>query len=215
MSQTIKILLADDHQLVLDGLAMMLGSQQDLEVVGQANNGHEVLTFLKQHEADIVLLDLNMPEMNGLETCKAMKKEYGHVKILVLSMLSDVKLVKKLVKEGAHGYMLKNSGQKELSEAIKKVVAGQSYYDARIVEQMMSATPKASVRSESVLPSLSRREKEILQLIIEEHTTQEIAKKLFISAGTVESHRRNMISKMGVRNTAGLVSKAYEFGILT
>ena len=214
MSEKIKILIADDHQLVLDGLTLMLDSQDDFVIVGAAHNGLEVMSFLENNHVDIVLLDLNMPEMNGLETCKLINKQFSDLKVLILSMMSEVKLVKMLVKSGAHGYMLKNSGQEELSAAIRKIVSGKSFFDARVVEQMMNSGTKKTSKPNSVMPSLTRREKEILQLIIKEHTSQEIAKQLFVSVGTVETHRRNMISKMGVRNMAGLVSKTYEFGIL-
>jgi DNA-binding NarL/FixJ family response regulator len=128
-------------------------------------------------------------------------------------MLSDIKLIKKLIKIGANGYLLKNSGQQEIITAINDVMADRTHFDQRIMEMLLKSGNETKTKS-NYLPSLSRREKEILGLIIKEHTTNEIAEKLFISSGTVESHRRNMISKLGVRNTAGLVSVAYEYGLL-
>ena len=215
MSESIKILLVDDHQIVLDGLTLMLSGQLTFDIVGEAHDGKEALAFLESQEVDIILLDLNMPVLNGYEACKVIKSKFKEVRVLILSTMSEVRLIKKLIKEGADGYMLKNSGQDELTEAISKIMKGGNYYDHRIVNAMMKTNIEKKPKSSAVLPSLSRREKEILQLIIEEMTTLEIAKKLFISNGTVESHRRNMISKMGARNTAGLVSKAYEYGILS
>jgi len=215
MSKTIKILIVDDHQIVLDGLKLMLSEQSEFSIIGEAHNGKEALSFVEQNQVDIILLDLNMPELNGFETCKILKQDFPEVRVLILSTLSDIRMVKNIVKEGADGYLLKNSGQEELTEAILKIMKGENFYDARIINAMLKPTSQKKAKSLDVIPSLSRREKEILQLIIKEMTTSEIAQKLFIGVGTVESHRRNMISKMGARNTAGLVSKAYEFGILS
>jgi DNA-binding NarL/FixJ family response regulator len=210
-----KILIVDDHQLVLDGLRLIIESQADLQLVGEAHNGQEAIDFIKENEVDIILMDLNMPVLNGIEASKKIVSIHPESKILILSMLSDTKLVKKLVKEGIKGYMLKNSGQDEIVDAIRRIRKGSTYFDPHIVELMMSGQSKTKVKNEGIHPSLSRREKEILQLIINEHTSAEIAEKLFISLGTVESHRRNMISKLGVRNTAGLVRAAYEYDILS
>lgn len=214
MSKTINILLVDDHQMVLDGLKLIMNSQDDFHVLGTCNNGKEACEFVESQEVDVILMDLNMPVMNGIEASKKIKQAKPNVKILILSMLSDVKLIKNLVKEGVNGYLLKNSGQDEIVNAIRNIHSGNNHFDQRIMEIMLGQAEKKQVKSEGMMPSLSRREKEILQLVIEEHTTAEIAKKLFISAGTVESHRRNMISKLGVRNTAGLVSAAYKYDLL-
>lgn len=209
-----KILTVDDHQLVLDGLKLIIESQDDIQLIGEAHNGQEALNFVTEHDVDIILMDLNMPILNGIEASKKILSVKPESKILILSMLSDTKLVQKLVKEGIKGYMLKNSGRDEIIDAIKKLKGGGTYFDPHIVELMMNGQSQTKVKKEGIHPSLSRREKEILQLIINEYTSQEIAAKLFIGLGTVESHRRNMISKLGVRNTAGLVSTAYEYGLL-
>lgn len=209
-----KILTVDDHQLVLDGLRLIIGSQKELRLIGEAHNGQEAFDFISEHEVDIILMDLNMPILNGIEASKKILSVKPDSKILILSMLSDTKLVQKLVKEGIKGYMLKNSGQDEILQAINKIKNGGTYFDPHIVELMMNGQTNTKPNKEGIHPSLSRREKEILQLIISELTSSEIAAKLFIGVGTVESHRRNMISKLGVRNTAGLVSAAYEYGLL-
>lgn len=208
-----KILIADDHQIVLDGLKLMINANKNYKVIGEVNNGQEVIQFLDENEVDVVLMDINMPIINGIEATKKIKSTNPQQKIIILSMLSDVKLIKKLIKEGANGYMLKNCGQEEIFNAITDVMQGRTHYDQRIIDMLLKSNEKAKPKT-NYLPSLSRREKEILRLIIKEFTTNEIAQKLFISAGTVESHRRNMISKLGVRNTAGLVSSAYEYGLL-
>ncbi len=192
----------------------MLSNTNQIEVISEATNGKEALAYIEEHEVDIVLLDLNMPEMNGIDACKAIKKFNPEIKIIVLSMISESKMVQKLMTYGASGYLLKNSGQEELIHAIKEVHKGNNHFDQEIIDIMLYPDKHKAVKDENLHPSLSRREKEILQLIIDEKTTAEIAKKLCISFGTVESHRRNMISKLGVRNTAGLVSAAYKYGIV-
>jgi len=210
----IRILIVDDHQLVREGIQLMLSNTNQIEVISEATNGKEALAYIEEHEVDIVLLDLNMPEMNGIDACKAIKKFNPEIKIIVLSMISESKMVQKLMTYGASGYLLKNSGQEELIHAIKEVHKGNNHFDQEIIDIMLYPDKHKAVKDENLHPSLSRREKEILQLIIDEKTTAEIAKKLCISFGTVESHRRNMISKLGVRNTAGLVSAAYKYGIV-
>ncbi len=152
--------------------------------------------------------------MNGVEACKKLKKEKPQIKIIILSMISEVKMIQNLMNYGANGYILKNSGKEEVILAIEEVMAGKNHFDKRIIEMMLYPDQTKEVKDENLHPSLSRREKEILKLIIEELTTAEIAKKLFIGFGTVESHRRNMMGKLGVRNTAGLVSAAYRFDLL-
>ncbi len=210
----IKVLTVDDHQLVLDGIKLMLEGHKVINVVAEAHNGQEAIDYVAAHEVDVVLMDLNMPEVNGIDACKVIKELKPNTKVMILSMISEHKMIKSVMKTGANGYMLKNSGQQEIIEAILKVYAGENHFDDRIIDIMMDPKNTAQVKSENLHPSLSRREKEILKLIVEEHTTAEIAGKLFISFGTVESHRRNMISKLGVRNTAGLVSAAYKFDLL-
>jgi len=210
----IKILIVDDHQLVREGIQLMLSNTDEIDVIAEATNGKEAVNYSEEHDVDVVLLDLNMPEMNGIDACKALKKLKPKIKIIILSMISERKMVQKLMNYGANGYLLKNSGQDEIIHAIKEVHAGRNHFDQEILDMMLYPDKHKMVKDENLHPSLSRREKEILQLIIDECTTAEIAQKLFISFGTVESHRRNMISKLGVRNTAGLVSAAYKYGIV-
>lgn len=210
----IKVLTVDDHQLVLDGIKLMLEGHEVINVVAEAHNGQEAIDYVAAQEVDVVLMDLNMPEVNGIDACKVIKELKPDTKVMILSMISEHKMIKSVMKTGANGYMLKNSGQQEIIEAILKVNAGENHFDERIIDIMMDPKNTAQVKSENLHPSLSRREKEILKLIVDEHTTSEIAGQLFISFGTVESHRRNMISKLGVRNTAGLVSAAYKYDLL-
>jgi len=215
MNETkINVAITDDHQMVLDGLQLIVLQEPKLNLVGTANNGQEVLDLLSKGEVDILLLDINMPVMNGIDAMKIISKEYPDVKVLGLSMLDDRIVIKQLLKYGAKGFLLKNSGKEKIVEAILELHNGQKYFDSAIISKLLENENKKSVGT-SLFPKLSRREKEILNLIIQEYTTQEIADSLFISFGTVETHRRNIINKLGVRNTAGMVRVAFEYQLLT
>ena len=211
----IKILIADDHRLVIDGLVLMLAEATDIQCVGQAFNGKEALDLLATTPADVVLLDINMPEMDGLECCKLINEQHPNVKVLVLSMMREASLVKAMLKLGASGFLLKNAGKDEVMDAIRKVAAGQQAYSQEVLESLLNSYAAKPVKSSnSPFPTISRREKQILQLIVDEKTTSEIAEELFISFGTVETHRRNLLLKLNARNTAGLVKAALEFELL-
>jgi len=210
----IKLLIVDDHLLVIDGIKLMLENEEDITLIGQAINGKQAVDFVSTNEVDVVLLDLNMPVMNGIDACKQIKKDKTNCKIVILSMISEIKMIQNLMKYGANGYILKNSGKDEVINAIKEVHEGKNHFDKKVMDLMLYPNSQKKVKHENLHASLSRRETEILKLIVEEFTTAEIAAKLFIGFGTVESHRRNMMSKLGVRNTAGLVSAAYKFDLL-
>lgn len=211
----IKILIADDHRLVIDGLLLMLQEVPDMQCVGQAANGQEALDLLAQSPVDVLLLDLNMPEMDGLECCRLVKERYPTVKILALSMMRELSLIKSMLKHGASGFLLKNAGKDEVLDAIRKVFEGKQAFSEEVLESLMNSFSNKSVKTaKSPFPTISRREKQILQLIVDERTTSEIADELFISFGTVETHRRNLLLKLNARNTAGLVKAAIEFELL-
>ena len=211
----IKVLIADDHQLVIDGLKLMFEGENAIECVASANNGFEALKKLEQHQVDVVLLDVNMPVIDGMECCQSVAALYPDIKILALSMMKEASLVKKMLKEGANGYLLKNAGQEEVIEAIKKVHRGEKVFSPEILDILMDSLAGVERKSSSrVFPRISRREKQILDLIVWEKTTQEIADELFISFSTVDTHRKNLLAKLDVRNTAGLVRVAMEHGLL-
>jgi DNA-binding NarL/FixJ family response regulator len=211
----IKILIADDHRLVIDGLLLMLAEVPDLQCVGEAANGRETLDLLEKTAVDVLLLDLNMPEMDGLECCKLVHERHPNVRVLVLSMMRELSLVKAMLKQGAAGFLLKNAGKDEVLEAIRTVAEGKQAFSAEVLQSLMSSfSSKPAKPAPSPFPTISRREKQILQLIVDEKTTAEIAEDLFISFGTVETHRRNLLLKLNARNTAGLVKSALEFDLL-
>lgn len=212
----INLLIADDHQLVIDGLKLMLEDAADMQCIAEANTGIEVLQRLNQIKVDVLLLDINMPEMNGLDCCKRVTAEYPEVKIIILSMLQEANIIKQMLQLGAKGYLLKNAGQEEVLKAIRYIHQGKTFYGEGVMDIVMSSfsQPTEVKKTPAALPSLSRREKQVLKLIVNEYTTAEIAKELFISFGTVETHRRNLLAKLKARNTAGLVRIALEYSLL-
>jgi DNA-binding NarL/FixJ family response regulator len=211
----LNILIADDHRLVIDGLLLMLQEANDMRCVGEAANGREALDIMAQKPVDVLLLDLHMPEMDGLECCRLVRERYPDTKVLVLSMMRELSMVKAVLKQGASGFLLKNAGKEEVLEGIRKVAEGKQAFSEDILESLMNSfLPKSSKPLSSPFPTISRREKQILQLICDEKTTQEIAEALFISFGTVETHRRNLLLKLNARNTAGLVKAAIAYGLL-
>lgn len=213
----IKILIADDHTMFVDGMESILENESDLDVIGRSYDGPSVLEFLKNHKLDLVLLDVNLPDMSGVDVCKEISSYHPEVKVLAISMFNEESFVSEILNNGAKGYILKNTGREELLKAIRTVAAGNSYFSKDVTETIMKGLMnqrKSSGKSSSHFPKLSRREKEILKLIAREFTTQEIADQLFISLKTVESHRSSLLSKLNARNSVGLIRIALENKLL-
>lgn len=208
--------IVDDHSIVLQGLELMLRDAPDTTLSGLYQNGAQLLSALERGERiNTVLMDIHMPDINGVELCKMVKTDYPSVAVIGLSMVSEMSLVRLMIKNGASGYLHKNAGKDEVLRALEKVRQGKRYFSEEINDMLIEGTSRGekTVRK-SPFPRLSRREKDVLRLIVDEFTTQEIADKLFISFGTVETHRRNILSKLGARNTAGLVRIALEYKLL-
>lgn len=211
----IHVFIVDDHKMVIEGLELMLAPLTDIGVIGTAESGEEAIKILPNTTTDVVLLDINMQGINGVETCKELLKNQPNLKIVALSMHKESSLIKLMLSNGAKGYVLKNAGQEEVVKAIEAVYKGKMYLDETVNDIVLnSVANRGEKKKQSPFPSISRREKEVLQLILEEYTTQEIADKLFISFGTVETHRRNMLIKLGAKNTAGLVRIAIEYDLV-
>ncbi len=211
----IKIIIADDHQLFIDGIKSILKSIRNMEIIGEVNNGNLLLELLEQQQCDVILMDINMPEMNGIDATKIIKSKFPGIRILMLTMYSSRDYIEKLLRVGADGYILKNTGKEELQEAIETVYKGESFFSKEVTERIMEGLQKKKTAEKNAyVVELTEREIDVLKLIVQEFTTTEIAEKLFISTHTVETHRKNLISKLNVRNIAGLVKYAMQHGLV-
>lgn len=211
----IKIIIADDHQLFIDGIKSLVKSMKKMEIIAEVSNGKQLLEVLESKSCDIILMDINMPEMDGVEATKQVKAKYPSIKILMLTMFSNREYIEKLLRAGADGYLLKNTGKEELQEAIDNIINGESYFSKEVTERIMEGLQKKKIAEKNTyIVELTEREIEVLKLIVQEFTTAEIAEKLFISPHTVETHRKNLISKLNVRNIAGLVKYAMQNGLV-
>lgn len=214
----IKVLIADDHTMFADGIESILRNEPDIEVVGKSADGKSIFNFLKQGKVDVLLLDISLPDISGIDICRKVTNEYPEIKVIGLSMHNEESFITALTQNGAMGYVLKNTGKSELVEAIQRVFEGKSYFSDEVTQTIMRGLihqPQGKERfSSSSPPIVSRREKEVLALIVREHTTTEIADALNISLKTVESHRRSLLTKLNVRNTAGLVRAAFEYELV-
>jgi len=209
----INILIVDDHKMFVEGLEFILSKEDDIQIVQRFFEGKKVFDNDLLDKVDIILLDINLPDMSGIEVCERILKMRQDVKILVLSMHDEESYITEVLKSGALGYVLKNTGRKELVTAIRTVASGRTYFSEAITNTIMNGLMNNNKKAKPVereVPKITRREKEVLDLIMEENTNQEIAGKLFISLKTVEAHRSNLLSKLNARNTAGLVRKAIE-----
>ncbi|MDQ4139678.1 MAG: response regulator transcription factor [Bacteroidota bacterium] len=207
--EKIKILLVDDHPMLLTGLKESLSTTGILEVVGCALNARDAIRYLQENPVDILLTDINLPDLNGIELCKKVKADFPQVKVLALTTFNQYDFITDMVQSGASGYLLKNVTKEELVEAISAVNAGKKYFSAEVTEALL----QRSAIQENPLPRLTRREKEVLALVAAGLTNQEIADKLFISLNTVISHRKNLLTKFDAANTAALVSIAVKHNL--
>lgn len=208
-----KLIIVDDHQIVLDGLSILLEKIEGVTVLRGFTNPKEALTFLEYNDVDIVLTDLSMPEMSGMELTQRIKGSNSNTKVIVLTMHNDVKSIKNIVQLGADGYLLKNTDFDILQTALESVISGQQYFGTEILEAIVNDF-KPSVEVDGKKINLSKRELGILELIAKGMTTDSIAEQLFISKHTVNSHRRNLNVKLGVSRPAELVSKAKSLGLI-
>lgn len=207
-----RLLIVDDQSIILDGLEALLQSDADVHIVGRASNGIEAVAKVKELNPDVVLMDISMPKMDGIEATREVLKCCPSTRVLMLTMYGNKEFVHEVLGAGARGFLLKNVGKVELRKALRTVASGYPYI-AEEVHAMLDGTERFHVRgSEAIYVALSKREKEVVQLICREHTTQEIATALFVSAQTVDTHRKNILHKLDLRNTAGLVKYAMERG---
>lgn len=209
----IKLAITDDHLLVINGLKAMLAPYPHITIVYESNAATALMEALPTAQPDVLLLDIQMPDIDGLELCKQVHKNHPDIKIIALTNFMESHYIKQMLRNGASGYLLKNTDQEALVAAIEQVYNGEQFLDASIKQQLLHEMLTGQRSSSYEIP-LTRREKEILQLIAEEHSNQQIAEKLFISLRTVETHRLNLTQKLAVKNTAGLVKEAIKRGLV-
>lgn len=204
------ILIVDDHPVVVSGLQQLLNQVEGMEAAGAVGNAFDAMAFLKKRAVDIVLLDINLPDINGIDLCRKIKKEFPEIKIIGISTFSERSYVLRMLENGASGYLIKSASPEEITQAIRTVISGKLYLSLDMEYLLKAPTTMAS----GILPALTKREKEILQLIADGFTNNQIAEKLFISPLTVDSHRKNLMTKLEVNNTASLVRLALEHHLL-
>jgi DNA-binding NarL/FixJ family response regulator len=202
----IRVFIVDDHPVVIEGIHSLLMNEKDIAWVGQAMNAASCLGFFVNNTADVVLMDISMPGMDGVELCAVMKNKYPGIFILGLSTFNQGLYIKKMMENGASGYILKNSSKEEVIKAIHTVHEGGIYFSG----EASQALAEYQRSSKTELPLLTPREKEILELIAEGYTNPQIAEKIFLSQFTVDSHRKNLLAKLNVKNTASLIRLAVE-----
>ena len=202
----IKVVIVDDHPLVIEGLKSLLRGHKNIKILNSFQTGSGVIEYLKSAHADIVLLDINLPDMNGIEVCELLTKQNEDTAVIGLSTYGERSIINQMISSGAKGYLLKNVTESELIQAINKVYRGTSYFGSEI-QQVMANTIFHTLGD---VPRLTKREKQVLKLIVSGKTSNKIAEELHISPLTVETHRRNLMKKVNAGNTASLVKIAIE-----
>ena len=210
----IKVLLADDHQIVLDGLSLLLEMENDIQKVEGVLDGSMVLKVLEYAKVDVAVIDVEMPNMDGIAATLAIKEKYPQVKVLILTMYNEENFITQLIQAGASGYILKNRGKEELVDAIRKVANGGEYFGEAVTKALVNSIKTPKKRNDNDLVTFTKREEEVLKLIADGLSTPQIAEKLFIAHSTVETHRRNLIDKTGVANSKALIKYAYKNGFM-
>jgi DNA-binding NarL/FixJ family response regulator len=199
------VFIVDDHNVVIEGILSLLQNTPDVVVCGNAQTAADCLSFIDNNSVDVILMDINLPDMSGLDLCKTVKQTHPKIKIIALSTFNQISYINKMMANGASGYLLKNITKEELVQAVNTVMAGDTYHCFEVNEIIKTAKTKAENA-----PILTKRETDILKLVAEGYTNNQIGEKLFISTDTVDSHRKNLHTKLNVNNTALLVRYAIE-----
>lgn len=209
------VFILDDHQMLIDGIRALLAHSKKYEVVGVETDGHRALQMISVMKPQLVITDINMPGMNGLEFTKALRIKNENIKICVLSMHDEKAVIAQIIQAGANGYVLKNTGKQELLEALDKIMDGNFYISNNISIDILFGQQKVQpLASEINSPKLTERETEVLKLIAQEFSNLEIANTLFISERTVETHRKNIFRKTNTKSVVGLIKYAIEFQLI-
>lgn len=212
-SKPIRLVLCDDHRIITDGLQRLLQDVPEVECVGVADCGQDAIFLLEHVPADIVIMDLNMPGLDGAETLERIKQRWPRIRVIILTMNDEIAVVRRLMDQGAEGYLLKTCGREELLRAVQAVHGGQRHFSADITETLLTRRAETAAKDER-LSGLSAREREVLGALAEGLSNKEIGERLFISPRTVDTHRTNLMKKVGVHNVAGLVRLAMAAGLV-
>lgn len=204
MATPTKILLVDDHQILLDSLSLLISTIPDMEIVGQLSDSRLVQDFLEKNEVDLVMTDMTMPYLTGVELVFMIRERFPHLKTLMLTVSEDAEVIREAFRAGVSGYVMKKAGRAELSKALITVAKGEKYFGEAVMKELLSM-PQANTEVYVEPAQLTSREIDIIKLISAELSTQAIADKLFISAGTVETHRHNILRKLNVKNSIGII----------
>lgn len=213
-TKLIRVLLADNHTLVRAGLRALLQNIEGIQVVAEAGDGREALHLIAVHQPDLVLMDIAMPEMNGLEATAHVVKEFPQVRVMILSMHANEEYVLQALRSGAMGYVLKDAGISELELAVRAIVRGETYLSPAVSKHVVADYVRRVSSEPSSLEQLTSRQREILQLIAEGRTTKEIADLLYVSVKTVETHRLQLMKRLNIHDIAGLVRYAIRMGLV-
>ena len=210
----IKVLIADDHAIVRTGLRAVLKSEPTLELVGEATGGFEAIELVDKTHPDILILDLSMPDLDGIAVTKQIKPLYPDLRILILTVHEDEALLREAIKAGTSGYILKRAAEAELIAAIRIIMRGDLYVEPSMVRALLSDSLKPAIEQREVVEPLTPREKEVLQLIVQGYTNRQIGEELNISMRTVEGHRSNLVEKLGLHSRVELVRYARQHGLI-
>lgn len=202
----IKLFIVDDHYMIIEGISSLLANVENIEIIGHAKDAHSCMAFLLLHKPDVIFLDINLPDKNGMDVCLDIKQKYPAIKVIALSTFNQNSFIKKILENGADGYLLKNAAKVEMIDAINAVTQNKRHLSKEVADNLKTNN------DENLL--LTRREKEILQLVTKGLTSTEMGKQLFISTTTVDTHRKHLLEKFKVNNTSSLIRKAQELGMI-
>ncbi len=204
----IKLFIVDDHYMVVEGIHSLLQNEKEIEWMGHASNASSCLAYLQRQRPDVILMDISLPDKSGIDLCKEVKEKFPGIHILGLSTFNQQSFIEKMMHSGASGYVLKNATQEELTEGIKTVMTGKQYLSFDAAAALRQVVTKSNV------PLITRREKEVLGLIADGLTNNEIAQQLFISVATVDTHRKNLLAKFECKNIASLIKLAMQMQLI-
>jgi DNA-binding NarL/FixJ family response regulator len=212
MAESIRVMLVDDHQIILDSLALLFDLMEGIDLVASNNDSRKVVDILATTDVDVLITDMNMPYVSGIELSFLVKEKFPDIKILVLTVIDHGDRIHAAFKAGISGYVMKKADRKELETAIRTVASGQLHYSQEVMKSLLLSHDDED--HQEMLKHLTKREIEIIKLIVQEHSSSEIAEKLFISTGTVETHRHNIFKKLNVKNSIGLVKFALKYSLV-